>query len=170
MNLIRTIVNLFVFLVFGGERYAKKIGVNIGAGCRIYTRHFGSEPYLVEIGDHVTLTQTVRFVTHDGAAWLIRDDKGRRFKYARIKIGSNVFIGLNTVILPGVIIGDNVIVAAGSIVNKNILSNSVVGGVPARLICSFSDYKNRVLNDYMSQSEVDLNGGLSEELIKNNCK
>lgn len=51
-----------------------------------------------------------------------------------VKIGKNVWIGANVTILPGVTIGDGAIIAAGAVVNKNVEANTVVGGVPAKLI------------------------------------
>lgn len=51
-----------------------------------------------------------------------------------IKIGNNCWIGSKVTILDGVTVGDNCIIAAGSVVNKNIPCNSVVGGVPAKLL------------------------------------
>ena len=51
-----------------------------------------------------------------------------------VKIGQNVWLGGNTVILPGVTIGDNVVVGAGSVVVKDIPANVVVGGNPAKFI------------------------------------
>lgn len=53
---------------------------------------------------------------------------------APIVIGKNVWIGSNATVLPGVIIGDGAIVAAGAVVTKNVSTNTVVGGVPARII------------------------------------
>lgn len=58
---------------------------------------------------------------------------------ADVKIGNNVWIGAGSIILPGVLIGNNVVVAAGSVVNKNIEDNSLVGGVPAKLIKSLNN-------------------------------
>ena len=52
----------------------------------------------------------------------------------------SVFIGADVKILYDVKIGDNVIIAAGALVNKDVPSNSVVGGVPARVLSSFDDY------------------------------
>lgn len=52
----------------------------------------------------------------------------------KIVIGNNVWIGAKSIILPGVIIGDNVVVAAGSVVNKSVTDNTVVGGIPAKVI------------------------------------
>lgn len=51
-----------------------------------------------------------------------------------IKIGNDVWIGGNASILPGVVIGNNVIVAAGAVVTRNVPDNSMVAGVPARII------------------------------------
>lgn len=51
-----------------------------------------------------------------------------------IKIGCNVWIGSNAVILPGVTIGDGAVIAAGAVVSKNVHENAVVGGVPAKVI------------------------------------
>lgn len=51
-------------------------------------------PFLISIGDNVTVTSRVRFVTHDDSAWLMRDEKGRRFLYQGISIGNNVLLEL----------------------------------------------------------------------------
>ena len=61
----------------------------------------------------------------------------------------NVFIGSNTTILNNVRIGPNVIIAAGSLINKDVPPNSIVGGVPARVIGNFDEYvakrKNNII-------------------------
>jgi len=56
---------------------------------------------------------------------------------APVSIGNHVFIGLNVIILKGVTIGDNAIVAAGSVVASNVPANSLVAGVPAKVIKSY---------------------------------
>lgn len=53
---------------------------------------------------------------------------------APIIIGKNVWIGANATILPGVTVGDNAIIAAGAVVTKEVPENTVVGGVPARIL------------------------------------
>ncbi|MBN8449609.1 MAG: acyltransferase [Candidatus Accumulibacter sp.] len=161
--------NLFVFFAFGGNAYARRIGVQLGSDCRIYTRHFGSEPYLISIGNHVTITQTVRFVTHDGAAWLVSDAHGRRYRYGRIFIGSNVFVGLGAILMPGITIGDNCIVAAGSVVTKDVPPNSIVAGVPARIISDFRIYRDRALSEYISEDYFSAHGGLTRQSIERIC-
>lgn len=127
---------------------ARALGVRVGTNCRflgVTPRTFGSEPYLISIGDHVTITGGVRFVTHDGGVWVLRDEHPDLDVIAPIKIGSNVFIGLNALLLPGVTLGDNTVVAAGSVVTRSFPGDGVLGGVPAKPIRALSDYKRAVL-------------------------
>ena len=58
---------------------------------------------------------------------------------AAIHIGRNVWIGANATVLPGVTIGDGYIVAAGAVVTKDVPENTIVGGVPARIIQQLSE-------------------------------
>jgi len=127
--------------------YEKFLGIKFGKNVRIlhYPR-FGSEPYLIEIGNNVTITRGVCFVTHDGGVTIFRKDYPGLNVFGKIKIGNNVFIGINTIILPGVTIGNNVVIGAGSLVNKNIPDNVVAAGVPVKIIKSIDDYKNSVLH------------------------
>jgi acetyltransferase-like isoleucine patch superfamily enzyme len=50
-------------------RYLRKLGVKIGQKCRVRTMSFSTEPYLIEIGDHVAVAANTQFITHDGATW-----------------------------------------------------------------------------------------------------
>ena len=118
--------------------YARKIGVRVGDNCRLLSTNFGSEPWLIEIGDHVEITGGVHFITHGGATWVIRDNERAKdvIKYGKIVIKDNCFIGLGSIILPGVTIGPNSIVAAGSVVTKDVEPDSVVAGNPAKKVSS----------------------------------
>ncbi len=144
---------LIVLLIRGGVAHAKYIGVRVGKNCRIYTTDFGTEPFLVTIGDNVTITSKVRFITHDGSTWLMRDKRGRRYRFAPVSVGNNVFIGTGTVILPGIKIEDNVIIGAGSVVTKSVPQGTVVAGVPAKIINSFDNVKQRMLKENISDSD-----------------
>ena len=62
------------------------------------------------------------------------DPFDRRNHYDAIRIGNRVWIGSNAVITKGVTIGDGAIVAAGAVVTKDVPANTIVGGVPARII------------------------------------
>lgn len=152
--------------------YARKLGVNIGSDVRIIGMkvggNFGSEPYLIKIGDHVTLADSVKFVTHDGGVWVFREKQPNCNVFGTIEIGNNVFIGLGTIILPNVKIGDNVIIGAGSVVSKSIPSGSVAAGVPAKVIKSIDDYYEKC-----SKKLVDIqfkNGAHKEKYLKDMFK
>ena len=146
--------------------YLRKIGVKVGQNCRIRTLSFGSEPFLVSIGNNVTVTSGVSFITHDGSGWLMRDEKGRRYTYQPIDIGNNVFIGVNSIIMPGVKIEDRVIVAAGSVVTKSIPSGVVVAGVPAKIVGKYSDIEAKMLDTYISDNDMQSLQGNYEERVR----
>jgi acetyltransferase-like isoleucine patch superfamily enzyme len=123
--------------------YARSLGVTIGEDCRLLNLTpgtFGSEPYLVKLGNHVTITSGVVFSTHDGGVWVFRREYPNIDVFAPIIVGDNVFIGINTILLPGINIGNNVVIGAGSVVTKNIPDNSVAVGTPARVIKSIEEY------------------------------
>jgi len=153
-------------VIFGRIAYARKIGVKVGENCRLYTTSFGSEPFLVTIGNKVTVTAGVSFITHDGSAWLMEDSGGRRYLYQPIKIGNSVFIGVNSIILPGVNIEDFVIVAAGSVVTKSVPSGSVVAGVPAKIIGNFYALRDKMLDSYVADSDLDKELNYRERILR----
>lgn len=101
----------------------------------------------IYIGNNVEIATGVRFVVHDAIHEVFNRVPGNKVKYkehiGKIVIGNNVFIGANSILLGPVKIGDNCVIAAGAIVNKNIPSGSVVGGVPAKVIGSFDDLRNK---------------------------
>lgn len=118
-------------------------GLIVGEGCEIDPSvFFGSEPYLIKIGNKVRLTKNVQFVTHDGGMWVLRNLKVAPMagKFGEIVIKDNVNVGWNSVIMPGVTINENVVVGLGSIVTKDVPPNSVVAGVPAKFICTIDEY------------------------------
>ncbi len=131
---------------------AKKIGVKCGKNCRFLDnpcKMFGTEPWLIKIGNHVELTNGCRLVTHDGSVWCYRNESefSNIDYFAPISIGNNVFVGINTIILPGVKIGDNVIVGANSVVTKDLESNCVYCGMPAKKIKTFTEFRAKVNSD-----------------------
>ena len=131
----------------GYIKYLQKNGVTIGKECDISkSALFGSEPYLISIGDRVRITRNVQFITHDGGLWVLRNLKltsEKSDKMGKIVIGNNVNIGWNAVIMPNVHIGDNVIIGVGAIVTKDVPSNCVVSGVPAKEIETIEEYYNK---------------------------
>ena len=134
--------------------YWKRKGLHIGKECEIYfSASFGSEPYLIQLGDHVRVNSGVVFVTHDGGCWVLRRylniiDAEKLDLFGKIKVGNNVHIGTNAIIMPGVEIGNNCIIGCGAVVTKDIPDNSVVVGVPARVIEKIDDYYLKHKNDF----------------------
>lgn len=124
--------------------HARLLGVRVGEDCRLIDVDFGSEPWLVRLGNHVSITSS-SFITHDGGVWVLRREYPEIDVVRPIVVGDNVFIGSRSMILPGVTIGNDVVVGAGSIVTKDIPTGSVVAGIPARVVCGIDEYKARAL-------------------------
>lgn len=165
-SLIKLLKSYYHRITKPGVEYARFLGMSVGENCRIFTSTFGSEPWLISIGNKVTITSGVRFLTHDGSTWLINDENGRRELFRRIIVGNNVFIGINSIIMPGVKIDDNVIIAAGSIVTKSIPTGVIVGGNPAKIIGDYNKYKTKAMNEYISTKDMDFKMGYRERIEK----
>jgi acetyltransferase-like isoleucine patch superfamily enzyme len=86
----------------------------------------------IHIGDDTLFAPGVKIISANHA----RDDIHRWEPAPPIRIGRRCWVASNAVILPGVQLGDDVIVAAGAVVTKSFPSGSMIGGVPARLICA----------------------------------
>mgnify|MGYP006066837643 CR=1 FL=1 len=140
---IYRIKNYFLRMRYNQVELFKKNGGSIGKGYEIHGKvDFGSEPYLIELGDYVRLADGVIFSTHDGGMWVLRNLNllPDADCINRIKVGNNVQIGYRVIINQGVSIGNNCIIASGSIVTKSIPSNSIVAGIPARVVETIDDY------------------------------
>ena len=132
---------------------------------------FGSEPYLIEIGDRTKITANCTFINHDGAMYVIRSMEkfADARNFGRIKIGKNCFIGNNCTILPGVEMGDNCILGAGSVLNSSTLPNSVYAGVPAKFICTIDEYGEKALkNNVLYPRDLEKNRAMLDQHIKEN--
>jgi acetyltransferase-like isoleucine patch superfamily enzyme len=115
-----------------GLKIVKHNNVSIGERCS-----FGGNVVLhsydkIEIGDDCLFAYGVNVLTasHDYTV----DIMNRSYLSKPVKIGSNVWIGVNSIILPGVTIEDGAVIAAGAVVNQNVPTNAIVGGVPAKII------------------------------------
>ena len=149
-------------------KYAKKIGVEIGEGSRLVDNpNWGSEPYLISIGKHVLISSSVSFVTHDGATWLFRESGPYEgtVKYGKIVVGNNCFIGMRSIILPGVTIGDNSIIGAGSVVTSNIPPGEVWGGVPAHFIKYTEEYARKCYHERIEYDSEKMQKDKRRELL-----
>lgn len=107
-------------------------GVRIGRDCRVFTREFSTEPWLVTLGDRVAVSGGVKFLTHDGSAWLLRPRRPQVQVVGTIEVGDDCYIGENALLLPGTRIGAGSLVAAGAVVRGSFPDNAVIAGNPAR--------------------------------------
>lgn len=105
---------------------------------------WGTEPWIITLGNNVYITNGVRFVTHDGGTLLFRDQVPDLEITKPITIGNDVYVGNNVLLLPGVTIGNKVIIGAGAVVTHDIPDNSVAVGVPAKVIKTADEYLEKV--------------------------
>lgn len=107
--------------------------MHIGKGCNICCNIMTSEPYLIEIGNNVTISGNVTFVTHDN--YVCKLFGNGNDLYGKIHIGDNCFIGMNSSIMYGINLPASVIVGCGSVVTRFPKRESVViAGNLARVI------------------------------------
>lgn len=163
MNLIKE----FVYRLRGEYTTEKLVSMGMKAG-KNFKRLNGvildpSHCWLIEIGDNVTMAPRVHVLCHDAST--------KQFlgytKIGRVTIGNNVFIGAESVVLPGVKIGNNVIIGANSTVTHDIPDNTVAVGSPARRICSTDEYiakeKERMAKSLCYGEEYTLRKNVSME-------
>lgn len=129
----------------------------IGDNCVIYSPTHcvvdDTRAWMIEIGDNVSITQGVTILTH-GYDWSVLKGKyGDVLGSAgHVRIGSNVFIGMNATILKGVTIGDNVVIGANSLINKDVPSDCVVVGNPQRVVCTIDEYLEKRRRAQLSEA------------------
>lgn len=108
----------------------------INRGCEFYIG--AGLNHKILIGNNVFIGMNVCFVCY-GHKIGNSSRRAGNTEYADITVEEGVWIGGNSTILKGVTIGKGAIIAAGSVVNKSIPSNTLVGGVPARIIKKLPD-------------------------------
>ncbi|WP_406944826.1 acyltransferase [Halobacillus sp. SY10] len=127
-----------------------KVGKNsqIGPGVVIDYSHC----WLIEIGDNVSITNQVMLLAHDASTKRLKD-----FEYTKvgsIKIEDNAFIGVRSLIMPGVTIGKNSIVAGGSVVTKSVPPDTIVGGIQAKKIGTLDQYEESRKKHFMNTKKI----------------
>ena len=123
-----------------------------------------SHSWLITIGDDVTLAPRVHILAHDASTKTFLDYT----KIGCVNIGNRVFVGAESVILPGVTIGDDVIIGANSTVTHDVPSGTVVAGSPARPICTTEEYlakeRERMKHVPVYGDEYTMGGGISDDM------
>jgi maltose O-acetyltransferase len=143
----------------------RRLGMQIGEGLSLQPAVVldESHAWLISIGHDVTLAPRVVVLAHDAST---KRALGVT-RIGRVSIGDRVFIGGNSVVMPGVAIGDDAIVGAGSVVTADVPAGCVAAGNPARVIASTSDYlakrQRQLQADPCFGPEFTLAGGISDE-------
>lgn len=136
--------------------YLRRQGNQIGEGCYIVPTSLGTEPYLVKIGNHVAIATGVSFITHDGGAWVFRQEVPDMQVFGPIVIEDNCMIGQNAVLFPNIRIGRNSIVGAGSVVITDVPPDTIVMGIPARPFGSTAKYREKCMERWSAQRPPDM--------------
>lgn len=141
-RIIRRISHFYWHNIASPEKQARHLGVTIGKNCLISTRNWLSEGYLITIGNNVAITPGVSIHTHGGVR-VVRSRYPDFDVFGKVVIEDWAYIGAYSQIMPGVTIGEGALVAAGSIVTKSVAPHTVVGGNPARYICTTKEFYER---------------------------
>jgi acetyltransferase-like isoleucine patch superfamily enzyme len=112
----------------------------MGRNCSVQSNVTITDPAFVRLGNNVRLTGCA-LIGHDGSVNMLNRAYGLKLdRVGKIDIRDNVFIGHQAIVLPGVTIGPNAIIAAGAVVARDVPPNSVVAGVPARVVRTLEDH------------------------------
>lgn len=142
--------------------YLKKRGCKIGKDTYFFdprsTLIDDSRPEFIEIGERCKITKGVIILAHDYSYSVVREIYHEVLPTSAVtKIGNNVFIGMNAIILMGSTIGDNVIIGAGAVVKGDIPSGTIYAGNPAKQISTIEEYHNKLKNNLLSNAELHAN-------------
>ena len=120
------------FTLLNGALIMAEDTINIGAYCLV------SWGVGIADSDFHPLEPAQRLIDAQALAPFFKDRPPRpKLTTAPVKIGDNVWIGMNAVILKGVTIGENSVVAAGAVVTKSVPANTIVAGNPAVAVRKF---------------------------------
>ncbi|MFB3161159.1 acyltransferase [Neobacillus sp. 179-J 1A1 HS] len=98
-------------------------------------------PEKISVGRNTVIGYNTTILAHE---YLIKE-----YRLGPVDIGSEVMIGANSTILPGVTIGDGAIVSAGTLVHKDVPAGAFVGGNPMRVIYSKDEMEKRWAEDFI---------------------
>ncbi|WP_379953135.1 acyltransferase [Dokdonia sp. R78006] len=112
-------------IILGEDKQSVYLSLATSGGC--YYQAING----IEIGEGTIWAYNCSFISANHS----NEDLTKHKKSDPIKIGKNVWIGSNCVVLPGIQIGNSTIIGAGAVVTKNIPSHSIAVGNPAKVIC-----------------------------------
>lgn len=147
MRLLRKIVKRLIMFLRGEKtsaqrelEYLKSRGLRIGENVDIFSQYpfDANYPGLISVGDYVTIAANVKILAHDASMGYVTNGA---CKIGIVEIGSHVFIGANSIILPNTRIGDYAIIGAGSVVTGDVPAGTVYAGNPARFVKTVEEFR-----------------------------
>ena len=127
MEILRKMIAFYRRFFWSLEKQARYAGVKMRKNNFIASHFWSSEGYLISIGDYCQITNGCKIFTHGGGN-AVRSMYPHFDCFGKVSLGNYVYVG------------NNVLIAAGSVVTKSILDNVVVGGNPAKILCSLATY------------------------------
>lgn len=120
----------------GLQSMGRDVEINLGSNI--------TDPALVRIGNNVTLSDCT-LLGHDGVIRILNARFNKKLdSVGAIDIRDNCFIGYGAIVMPRVTIGPDSIVAAGAVVTKDVPPGVVVGGNPARILCTTEELVQKI--------------------------
>lgn len=156
-RILKYIVNL-IWSKINPIGYAKHLGVKLGENITFYGMKpymFSTEPWLIKIGDNCHITSDCTFITHDGGTLILRKEIPDLELTSEITIGNNVYIGVRTTILLGTKVGNRCIIGACSLLKGEYPDNSVIAGIPAKVIKTVDEYKEKAEKNSLHLGHLD---------------
>lgn len=160
MNVVNVLKRIVFPHSYSEEAYIaflRKKNVLIGEKVKIWSPNHTfidtTKPYLIKIGNYVKITQGVSILAHDYSHSVMRRKFGEfRGGTLPVSIGDNVFIGMNATILMGTTIGNNCIVGANSLVSGEFPDDVVIGGQPAKIICTIDELWKKTSDKWLDDA------------------
>lgn len=124
--------------------WLRSLGIEVGEGCKFFDPRSNvidiQRPHMLHIGNFVKVTGDVVILTHDHSRSTIFQATGKHIADCGVTyIGDNTFIGMRSIVLMGAHIGNNCIVGAGAVVSGYFGDGLVIGGNPAKVICTVEE-------------------------------
>lgn len=162
MNILKRIYKKFLYREKSDSgsyvKYLRSHGCSVGKGVYFYspmtTVIDGVRMDWIKIGDYTKITHGVVILAHDySPSVCVHTHKNVVLAGGGYtEIGSNCFLGMNSIILPGKHIGNNCIIGAGAVVTSDIPDNSVCAGNPAKVIMTLDEFNNRRKQSYVQDA------------------